>query len=229
MFSGIIEGKGHIVSITSEGMGKRVRVSLPFDVDEAGGVGSGARNRVGLGDSIAVFGVCLTVDTIMPPHTVEFLCGRETMSKTKLGTLTVGDVVALERALSVGDRFDGHLVQGHVDGVGTLQSITYADESVILWVNTPPSLSKYIAVKGSICLDGVSLTVNEVSGDSFRINIVPYTIKETCLGELRAGDPVNLEVDVIARYVEKMLGLDKAGLSFDRMRELGYDAPYKGT
>ena len=181
MFSGIIENIGIIKEIRSFGKGSKVHISSPLPVGKKGesGVGTNDRERIGLGDSIAIFGVCLTVEELRPPNGFVVVCGRETLDASVLGDLKIGQRVHLERAMRLSDRLDGHIVQGHVDGVGQVLEIYQAQESWILWIETPASLLKYIAVKGSICLNGVSLTVNEVEDTRFRCNIIPHTIKET--------------------------------------------------
>ena len=125
----------------------------------------------------------------------------------------------------MGDRLDGHLVQGHVDGVGSLSSIEHSQESIVLWVTAPQDLSRYIATKGSITLNGVSLTVNEIDHDRFRVNIVPYTADETLLPSLKSGSSINIEVDVLARYVERLIGASE-GLSLEKLRGFGMENPY---
>ncbi len=211
MFSGIIEDIGVINRIQTVGSGTRLWVSSSLPVAPAGeaGVGTNDRERIGLGDSIAVFGVCLTVEEVFPPHQFVLVCGQETLYSTMLKSLSQGSKVHLERALRLGDRLDGHMVQGHADGVGTILSLEESGESWILWVRFPKELSPYIAVKGSITIAGVSLTVNEIDegGCAFRCNIIPHTIKETVFHTLKSGDVVNLEVDVIARYLERMLSV----------------------
>jgi len=236
MFSGIIENIGTIEECRSVGKGTRITISSPLTVAAAGeaGVGTNDRERVGLGDSIAIFGVCLTVEEVHPPNQFVVVCGQETLSATILGELRPGSRVHLERAMRVGDRLDGHVVQGHVDGVGSISEIYQAQESWILWVKAPAELLPYIAVKGSICLNGVSLTVNDVKGEMFRCNIIPYTIKETIFETSRQGDLINIEIDVIARYVERMLQLghlspsQKTNSVEDRLREMGYSSKYSG-
>jgi len=209
MFSGIIEQLGTIQRVQRIGKGTRLWIHSPLVVAKAGsaGVGTADRERVGLGDSIAVFGVCLTVEEVHPPDLFVVVCGQETIRSTMLKSLRQGSKVHLERALKVGDRLDGHMVQGHADGVGTVLSFEEASESWVLWVRFPESLAHYIAVKGSITIAGVSLTVNEIEGGAFRCNIIPHTIKETLFHTLQSGDEVNLEVDVIARYLERMLSV----------------------
>ncbi len=209
MFSGIIEDIGVVNKIQTVGSGTRLWISSSLTVAPAGesGVGTSDRERIGLGDSIAVFGVCLTVEDVYPPHQFVLVCGQETLYSTMLKSLKQGSKVHLERALRLGDRLDGHMVQGHADGVGTILSLEESGESWILWVRFPKVLARYIAVKGSITIAGVSLTVNEVDGQAFRCNIIPHTIKETVFHTLKSGDVVNLEVDVIARYLERMLSV----------------------
>jgi riboflavin synthase len=234
MFSGIIEQIGVIERMKSVEQGVRLWISSPLVVAPAGeaGVGTVDRERVGLGDSIAVFGVCLTVEEVHPPHQFVVVCGRETMHSTMLGTLTQGSQVHLERALRLGDRLDGHMVQGHADGVGTVVSMENAGESWILWVRPPADLSRYIAVKGSITIAGVSLTVNDIQDGCFRVNIIPHTIKETLLHTLQSGTSVNLEVDVIARYLERMLTVTSSSPSTSsleqQLRAWGHGASRSG-
>ena len=209
MFSGIVEQIGTLEKIKSVGDGVRLWIHSSLVVAPHGeaGVGTSDRERIGLGDSIAVFGVCLTVEDVDPPDRFVVVCGQETLRSTMLGTLKEGSSVHLERALKMGDRLDGHMVQGHADGIGRVLSMEENRESWVLWVRFPPTLARYIAVKGSITISGVSLTVNEIQEDAFRVNIIPYTIKETLFHQLQSGDVVNLEVDVIARYLERMLSV----------------------
>ena len=221
MFSGIIETLGTVKKITPSGQGQRLLIQSSLLVSPDAGVGKADRSRVGLGDSIAINGACLTVERIEGPDLFEVTCGAESLSKTTLGMLKIGQLVHLERALRMGDRLDGHLVQGHVDGVADVISCERAQESVIIWLHCPMELVRYIAVKGSVTLAGVSLTVNEIEGSRFRVNVVPYTADETLLGRLGSGMRVNLEVDVLARYVERLLH-PESGLTFSRLSELGY-------
>jgi len=226
MFSGIVEQIGTVTAVTPRGRGHTLQIRSPLTVSAEAGVGRPDRERIGLGDSIAVMGVCLTVEAISPPHTFTLAAGAETLQTTIIGDLSPGDSVHLERALRVGDRLDGHMVQGHVDGVGIVRSMRQERESWILWLEPPAELMRYIATKGSIAINGVSLTVNEVVGQTCRINVVPYTVEETLLGTLASGGSVNIEVDMIARYLERLLagrGADDSGtLTFERLAELGY-------
>lgn len=223
MFSGIIESIGSVDSVTRSGNGQRLRIKSSLQVSELSGVGSSDRENVGLGDSIAVDGACLTVDKLYPPNGFEVTCGLESLQMTTLGNLKRGDKVHLERALRLSDRLDGHLVQGHVDGVGTTIDCTHNRESVVIWIRVPNDLMRFIAIKGSITLSGVSLTVNEIEGGTFRVNVVPYTAEETQLGKLRAGSSVNVEVDVLARYMERLLN-PSPSLSYSRLDDLGYSS-----
>jgi riboflavin synthase len=158
---------------------------------------------VQLGDSIAVNGVCLTVVKIDGKR-FSVNVSRETLNCTT-GLEVQGARVNLEKALRLADRLGGHLVSGHVDGVGEVVEFTDLDESWKLGVRVPQLLAKYIAVKGSITINGVSLTVNQVEGDVFSVNLIPYTLEVTTLNELRVGDKVNVEIDLIARYVERIM------------------------
>jgi riboflavin synthase len=196
MFSGIVRDVGTIVGATPEGNGRRlfVRSNLPRTGSDA----------VALGDSISVNGACLTVDSLAPDG-FEVVLGKETIDRTALGALAVGARVNLERSLRLSDRLDGHLVSGHVDGVGTVRSATRDAESIVIWVDAPAELGRYVAEKGSITVDGVSLTVNEIQGAGFRVNVIPFTAANTTLGRLDAGARVNLEVDLVARYVSRLL------------------------
>jgi riboflavin synthase len=203
MFSGIVRDVGTIVGATPEGNGRRlfVRSAMPLDGNDA----------VALGDSIAVNGACLTVDALAPDG-FEVVLGKETIDRTALGALAVGARVNLERSLRLSDRLDGHLVSGHVDGVGSVRSATRDAESVVIWIDAPAELGRYVAEKGSVTVDGVSLTVNEIEGNGFRVNVIPFTAANTTLGRLDAGARVNLEVDLIARYVGRLLsGVPGAG------------------
>lgn len=193
MFTGLVEDTGTITSITTRGTGREigVRTALPL-------------TDVRIGDSIAVDGACLTAERIEDDRFYA-TCGRETLDKTTLGDARVGRQVHLERALRLGDRLGGHMVQGHVDGTAKVRSVKQASESVVIWVDGAPELLKYVASKGSVCVDGVSLTVNEVDARGFRVNIVPHTTTKTRLGALRAGNNVNIEVDVLAKYVERLV------------------------
>ncbi len=194
MFTGIVEDLGTVKGIKRESK----EVVFTFKV------GNINLNEVGLGDSIAVNGTCLTV-TALSKHTFSVDASHETLAKTNLGKLKVGKTVNLERALKVGDKLGGHIVNGHVDGVGEVVSKRKQGESVEIKFSVPKELSKYIVEKGSIAIDGISLTVNIVKGREFVVNIIPYTQKATTFGGLRKGSSVNIECDIIGKYVEKFV------------------------
>jgi riboflavin synthase len=199
MFTGIVEERGEVVRLTDTG-GDSALLAVRGPV-----VTSDARH----GDSIAVNGVCLTViDNADGVFTADVM--GETLRRSSLGVLTAGSPVNLERAATVGSRLGGHLVQGHVDGVATLVAREPADDWEVLRFSLPPELSRYVVEKGSITVDGVSLTVMAVDDESFAVGLIPTTLKLTVLGAKGVGDPVNLEVDIIAKYVEKMLGERRA-------------------
>ncbi|MEU8235969.1 riboflavin synthase [Actinoplanes sp. NPDC048967] len=195
MFTGIVEELGEVVYLTDAG-GDSAVIAVRGPV-----VTSDARH----GDSISVNGVCLTViDNVDGVFTADVM--GESLRRSSLGVLTAGSQVNLERAATVGSRLGGHLVQGHVDGVGRIVAREPADEWEVLRFSLPSELSRYVVEKGSITVDGVSLTVMAVTADTFDVGLIPTTLKLTVLGAKSVGDPVNLEVDVIAKYVEKMLG-----------------------
>jgi riboflavin synthase len=197
MFTGIITALGHIRAIDPIGQGRDMR--LVIDTPPA----FLTESPVALGASIACSGCCLTA--------VEYGTGwfavdasAETLAHTKLGNWIVGSRVNLERSLRVGDELGGHLVSGHVDGVGTALSAT-AENASTRWVfQVPADISRFIAIKGSVAVDGVSLTVNEVRGDTFGVNIIPHTASVTGFGTLQPNDPVNIEIDTLARYVARL-------------------------
>ena len=210
MFTGLVEDVGTVVAVGPRGTGRLLTVRTRIPLAE-----------VDLGASIAVNGVCLTAEGFRD-DTFTVTAGRETLDVTSVGGLVPGARVNLERALRLGDRLGGHLVQGHVDGVGRVKTVRSASESVVVWIDLPAALQRYVAVKGSITVDGVSLTVNELSGGACRVNLIPHTVASTTFGDRRAGDPVNLEVDLLARYVERLLAEPGKSLTFERLRELGY-------
>ena len=199
MFSGIIADVGTITRAEDRNGGLRLSV-------EAHALGM---DDVQLGDSIAVNGVCLTV-VKKDGNAFTVDVSRETLNCT-VGLEWQGARVNLEKALRLADRLGGHLVSGHVDGVGEVLSFTDLEESWALKVRAPQALAKYIAAKGSITINGVSLTVNEVADVVFNVNLIPHTLLVTTLNELQAGDKVNLEIDLIARYVERMMQAEKDG------------------
>jgi len=194
MFTGIVEDLGEVTGL------KRKAKDVVFTFR----VGNIKLSEVILGDSISVNGTCLTV-TSLSKKTFTVDASHETLSKTNLGKLKVGKRVNLERALKAGDKLGGHIVNGHVDGVGKVQSRTKKGESFEFRFSVPKKLSKYIVEKGSVAIDGVSLTVNRVKGNEFIVNIIPYTQEATTFGSLRKGSSVNIECDIIGKYVEKFV------------------------
>jgi len=212
MFSGIIAAIGRIERIEPQGGDLRLTISsadLPWE-------------EFAVGESIAVNGVCLTA--------VEFLhhgfvadVSVETAGVTALANLAAGSKVNLEPSVRLGERLGGHLVSGHVDCVGQIKTRETDARSVKLVIGIPLEISRYIAKKGSVCIDGVSLTVNEVSDDSFSVNIIPHTADATIIGDYRSGTEVNIEVDLLARYVERLLGNgDESAITEEYLRAHGY-------
>ena len=198
MFTGIVEDIGKVSGI------RRKQKESVFTFE----VGRIDMGEVELGESIAVNGTCLTVTSIgKRKFTVD--ASHETLAKTSLGGLKRGDRVNLERSLRAGGKLGGHIVNGHVDGVGKVKSIKKLGDSHIFRFSLPKALAKYIVEKGSVAVDGVSLTVNEVKGKEFTVNIIPYTLNETIFGGLKKGDSVNIECDIIGKYVEKFVTLGK--------------------
>lgn len=219
MFTGIIQAVGEIADMQPSGGDMRLYIrtgKLPLE-------------DVALGDSIAANGVCLTVIDL-PGDGYWADVSVETLDFTTLGGLTTGSHVNLEKALTPQSRLGGHIVSGHVDGVGEVVSLAEDARSWRFVIRAPDALAKYIAHKGSICIDGTSLTVNAVNGAEFDLNIIPQTMAETVFGQYQPGSKVNLEVDVIARYLERLLQGDAAaapgaGLTMESLAENGYLAP----
>ncbi|MEU1308443.1 riboflavin synthase [Streptomyces cinnamoneus] len=194
MFTGIVEELGEVVAVEELGDSSRFRLRGPL-------VTEGAKH----GDSIAVNGVCLTV---VETEDGEFIADvmAETLSRSSLGALAPGSRVNLERPMALGGRLGGHLVQGHVDGTGTIVERVPGEHWEIVRIALPDGLARYVVEKGSITVDGVSLTVVEAGDEHFTVSLIPTTLDLTTLGIKQAGDPVNLEVDVLAKYVERLLG-----------------------
>ncbi len=214
MFTGIIQAVGKIEAIVSKGGDVRLTVAcgkLPLD-------------QVQLGDSIAVSGVCLTAAALTETGFAADV-SRETLSCTTLGEAREGTSVNLELAMTPQGRFGGHIVSGHVDGVGNVTARWGDGCSVRFRIEAPRELARYIAAKGSICVDGISLTVNRVEGAAFEVNIVPHTLAQTTLGTTSVGTRVNLEVDLIARYLERLLLGERAadaGVSLELLKRSGF-------
>ncbi|HEY3333407.1 MAG TPA: riboflavin synthase [Capsulimonadaceae bacterium] len=194
MFTGIIEAIGTVENIERAEEHARLTVSAPEIL-----------TGVKLGDSIAVNGTCLTVVEISD-NGVSFDAVYETMRKTALGHLATGDPVNLERSMLADGRFGGHIVQGHVDATGSIASIRQVENSYMVYVDVPRDMMRYIVRKGSIAVDGISLTVVDAEDRTFSVSIIPHTWEATNLSSKRAGDPVNIETDIIGKYVEKLVG-----------------------
>lgn len=193
MFTGLVEEVGRVADVSVDGERARLTIEAPEVVGD-----------LPVGASVAVDGVCVTAtDVVGSTFAVDLM--RETLRVTALGRLRGGARVNLERAMRVGDRLGGHLVQGHVDGIGEVVAVDDVPGTRTLSIRIPPSLTRYLVVKGSLCVAGVSLTVAGLDEDLVRIGLIPHTLAETNLGDLGVGDEVNLEVDVVAKYVERML------------------------
>jgi len=193
MFTGLVEETGSIRSVRRVGRSLHLTVSASTVLQDAK-----------IGDSIAVSGVCLTVVRFdRDSFTADVM--PETYEKTSLGALSIGAAVNLERTMAVGDRFGGHIVQGHVDGLGLIQSLKQDEIAWRITIESPPDLLKYIAPKGSITVDGISLTVIDVGESTFSVSLIPHTWAMTSMKQRKVGDRVNLEVDILAKYVERML------------------------
>lgn len=193
MFTGLVEEVGRVTGVGGDGERARLVVDAPGVVED-----------LPIGASVAVDGVCVTATEVTGDGFAVDLM-RETLRATALGRLDVGVRVNLERAMRVGDRLGGHLVQGHVDGVGEVLEVEDVPGTRTLRIRIPADLTRYLVVKGSLCVNGVSLTVADVHSDVVTIGLIPHTLSATNLGDLTVGSPVNLEVDVVAKYVERML------------------------
>ena len=193
MFTGIVEEKGKVVLIKKGGVSSRITFSAEKVLE-----------NTQLGDSIAVNGVCLTVTEIsQATFTADIMA--ETMRRSSLGTLSVGTGVNLERAMLCGGRFGGHIVSGHIDGTGTITETKREENAVWVTIKAADNLMKYIIEKGSVALDGISLTVATVGNDFFKVSIIPHTASETTLLSKKPGDIINIECDIIGKYVEKLM------------------------
>ena len=191
MFTGIVEATGEVLAVTDDEGGRRIRVETPFE-------------GLSHGQSISLSGACLTVEAFADGEWMEFFLARETLDKTFFDTLDVGDRVNLERAMPADGRFDGHIVQGHVDATAEIVGIEQEGEDWTFTFALPEDQRDYLVGKGSITVDGISLTVAARYDDRFEVAIIPTTYDETTLSEKSVGDPVHLEVDVVAKYVEQL-------------------------
>ena len=211
MFTGIIRAKGTIAALESRGGDVRLSIrsdGLPFDTFE-------------VGESIAVNGVCLTAVALRHDG-FDTDVSTETLNVTGLGQLGKGSEVNLEPSLALGERLGGHLVSGHVDCVGTVVKREADARSLRFGFDIPAEYARYVAKKGSVTVDGVSLTVNEVSASGFEVNIIPHTAEVTILGNYSVGTSVNIEVDLLARYIERLLGKEADGVTMDLLKANGY-------
>jgi riboflavin synthase len=207
MFTGLVEALAPVERVEADGDGRALVIAAPFAADLA------------LGESIAVNGACLTV-VAHDAHTCRFQAGPETLRRTNLGELRPGERVNLERALRVGDRVGGHLVQGHVDGLGRVASRRRQAEWEVVWFAAPAELAAQLVPKGSVAVDGVSLTVVDVTADGFSAALIPHTLAQTTLGFKPPGASVNLETDVLAKYVWKCLG--GGGVTAEALKQAGF-------
>jgi riboflavin synthase len=212
VFSGLVKGVGRVLTRTDLGGERRFVI----------GFGTAAMPPLKVGGSVAVNGVCLTAVAVAADRFTADV-STETLAVTTLGHLTAGSKVNLEPPLRAGDPLDGHIVTGHVDGVGEVVATEPVGQSRRLVVQVPPGLSRYVATKGSVAVDGVSLTVNAVRGERFEVNIIPHTQAMTLIGEYQPGTAVNIEVDMIARYLERLVqsGGD-SGIDLGLLKDYGY-------
>jgi riboflavin synthase len=213
MFTGLVEEIGHIQRVTPEATGVRITVEAARVLE-----------ATAVGDSIAVNGCCLTV-VELGPHSFSAHAGTETLARTTVGSWRPGKSANLERALSAGSRLGGHFVQGHVDGVGALEAVMPEGETTRLRFWLPAELSLFVVEKGSIAVDGISLTVTACRDEAFEVAIIPHTLGQTTLGALRPQEAVNLETDILAKYVHRMLGAlgpGKTTITEEFLREHGF-------
>lgn len=194
MFTGLVEGLGIVRAAVPEDAGRRLLVAPP----------AALLDGVALGDSVAINGCCLTVVGIDDGEW-SFQAGPETLARTNLGTLRGGERVNLERSLPVAARLGGHFVQGHIDGTGTVDAIERSGEWVTMWFRVSPRLTRQMVSKGSVAVDGISLTVVEVQAERFSVALIPHTLEVTTLGERQVANAVNIETDILAKYVEKLI------------------------
>lgn len=216
MFTGLIEGTGQISRVTPQGPDAVLVISPPWDLKDCV-----------LGESVAINGACLTV-TKIGGQGFSVDVSAESLSRTTLGRLRPGGLVNLERAMQLGERLGGHMVSGHIDCVGSIAGISKRGASTVLRVAMPPEHLKYVVEKGSVAIDGISLTVNDLHADGFDLNIIPHTMKETTLQVAVEGLSVNIETDLIAKYVARLLGREKSekgggsGLSTEDLIRAGF-------
>lgn len=219
MFTGLIEGKGEVRAVARAGGGVRLTIHAPFDLSECR-----------IGESISVDGVCLSV-TAMRQQTFTADVSEETLSRSTLGLLKQGDEVNLERAMRISDRLGGHLVSGHVDGVGKIRRVEQRGDHWRVEIGIDPRVARYTIEKGSVAVDGISLTINRCHETAFEVNIIPQTAGETNILQKRVGDAVNIETDLIGKYVEKFLlrgreperRQESSGVDMDLLHKYGFE------
>lgn len=220
MFTGIIEGLGTISGISSAGRGKRLLIDTDFQL-----------HQTKIGDSISVSGACLTVVKI-EPRRFEVDVSPETLKTTTFGNAKMGERVNIERAMRISDRIDGHLVSGHIDGMGTIKHRQKTGNAVIVTIAVPGALTRYMITKGSVAVDGISLTINSYGSDAFTVSIIPHTATITTIGVKDKGDLVNIEADMIGKYVERFLyrvssrqneeTVEKTGIDMEFLAKTGF-------
>ena len=220
MFTGIIEGLGTISGITSSGAGRRLAIESDYPLDQTR-----------IGDSISVSGACLTV-VKLDQKRFEVDVSPETLEKTTFAGARIGDRLNLERAMRLSDRIDGHLVSGHIDGMGMIRHRENISNAIIVRIGVSADLTRYMIPKGSVAVDGISLTINSVDDEAVAVSIIPHTAKLTTIGIKRVGDPVNIETDMIGKYVERFLrgessrqnenAPEKSGIDMDFLAKTGF-------
>ncbi len=208
MFTGLVEALGTVRRIDGDGAGRELTIAVPAFAEE-----------LSIGESVAVNGACLTV-VHHNAETCRFQAGPETLKRTNLGALVPGDRVNLERSLRMGDRLGGHLVQGHVDGIGRVADRSRQGEWELVWFSCPAELAAQMVPKGSVAVDGVSLTLVDVTADRFSVVLIPHTLAQTTLGFKKVSATVNLETDLLAKYVWKCLR--GGGVTLDALRQAGF-------
>ncbi len=201
MFTGLIEGQGTIEKLLDEGEGVRLIVRVPEDMLQE----NDSCSETKIGDSVAINGCCLTIIEIDQTGW-HFQAGEETLSRTNLGKLQPGSRVNLERAMLANARLGGHIVQGHIDGVGAVHQIDTSDEWITMWFEVPEELSQYMVTKGSVTVDGISLTLVDVQPNRFSVALIPHTLEVTTLGSRAVGDHINIATDIMGKYAHKLLG-----------------------
>ncbi len=213
MFTGLIEEIGQIRSIENFGDGSRLHINATKILDD-----------INLGDSIAVNGVCLTVVS-HSDNSFSVEAVKETMTRSALSELKIHQNVNLERALKANSRLGGHFVQGHVDGIGTVLAMDKQDPGYLLKIKLPADLSRFLVEKGSIAINGISLTLASVDNDRISLAIIPHTVQATTLHALKSGDSVNIEVDVLGKYIYKMVGpfAQQSGITLEKLKDFGFD------